>query len=257
MRKSKNLETTEKGERIDTFLVKEGLVKSRTAASKMILRGLVSVDGKTVLKPSEKVFGKEKIVLSEFEELKYVSRGGLKLECALDEFCISVDGKRCIDIGASTGGFTDCLIKHGAKSVVCIDSGKGQLDESLKNNPKVVSYENFNAKNLSSEIGIFDVAVMDVSFISQTLLYGAVKNVLSDDGIFISLIKPQFEAGRENIGKGGIVKNDEARIKVIEKIRIKAKENGFRLIKTVPSKIKGGDGNEEYLALFDKIRYDK
>lgn len=242
--------------RLDIFLAENGFFKSRSLASSMIKSGKVSVNGRIRKKPSFEVDGSEKIGIS--ETLKYVSRAGLKLEQALLCFGTDVKGKTVLDIGASTGGFTDCLLKNGAFHVFALDVGSMQLDETLRNDKRVTVMENFNARNAKKsdfpcEI---DMITMDVSFISQTLIYKAASDILKENGIMITLIKPQFEAGRENIGKGGIVKDRDGKIfgQILEKLKTAASENGFSLIKTADSPIKGGDGNREYLALLKKTK---
>lgn len=238
--------------RLDIYLVESGLVESRNKASRLICESKVAVDGKIVSKPSENIDGAEhKIEIIENE--KYVSRGGLKLEAALDYFRIDVKDKRCIDIGASTGGFSDCLLQRGAKSICAVDSGRGQLHSKILSDIRVSSIEGYNARNMSAdEFGFFDIAVMDVSFISQTLIHQAVSDILHDGAIFISLIKPQFEAGKSALGKNGIVKNALDREMAINKVL-----ESSCLFNMIPrgiinSPITGGDGNREYLALFEK-----
>ncbi|MBR6050983.1 MAG: TlyA family RNA methyltransferase [Clostridia bacterium] len=239
--------------RADVFLKERGYAKSRTAAAELISRG-VYVNGKKISKPSQEISGAEhEITISEPQ--KYVSRGGLKLEAALDAFGISPEGLRAVDIGASTGGFTDCLISRGAREVVAVDVGHDQLDSSLATDPRVKNMEGVNARTLTQGDvgGRVPLVVTDVSFISQSLIYGAVAEILDDGGTFISLIKPQFEAGRENIGKSGIVVKDEkTHVKVIEKLITEALCHSLGMLSVIPSPIKGGDGNTEYLALFKK-----
>jgi len=169
-----------------------------------------------------------------------------------------VTGLRCVDIGASTGGFTDCLLQNGAKSVVCVDVGRAQLDKSLENDPRVTSYEGMNARYITPEDigGKCDMAVCDVSFISLTLILEAVSGLLTEGGRFIALIKPQFEAGRENIGKGGIVKDRNVHAMVIERVIDKAADVGLYVSGICVSPILGGDGNREYLALFTRESAD-
>ncbi len=239
--------------RLDQYLFDNGYCRSRSLGAKLIRAGFVLVDGKECDKPSEKITDQTHVEIRENPLDRYVSRGGLKLETALQEFGIELRGKLCIDIGASTGGFTDCLLQHGARRVYAVDSGTGQLHDSLKENACVVSLENTNARFLDeSMVPVAPVVVMDVSFISQSLLYPAVSKVLSEDGVFISLIKPQFEVGRENIGSGGIVRNEKARLECIEKLREEGIRHGLRMQKVIPSPIAGGDGNVEFLALFHK-----
>ncbi len=238
--------------RLDQYLYNNGWCNSRTLAAKLVREGYVSVDGKECRKPAEKISPESHVEVHENPLDRYVSRGGLKLEKALQEFGIELRGLLCIDIGASTGGFTDCLLQHGARRVYAIDSGTGQLHPSLRENPCVVSMENTNARFLDeSMVPIAPIVTMDVSFISQSLLYPAVAKVLADDGSFIALIKPQFEVGRENLDHG-IVKNEKKRLECIEKLREDAKKHGLIMQNVIASPIQGGDGNQEFLALFHK-----
>ena len=236
--------------RLDVYLVENSLTESRNKARTLITEGKVRVDGEFALKPSLNIDGQNVEIVG--EGLKYVSRGALKLEAALIGFGINPQGCRCVDIGASTGGFTDCLLQFGADKVFCVDSGKDQLHNKLRLDPRVVVKEQFNARNLTKEdIGFLaDIAVMDVSFISQTILHPIVAKILSKNGLFISLIKPQFEAGKEHIGKGGIVKSKEVHKKVIENVVLSAHNNGLYLCDALVSPITGGDGNVEYIACF-------
>ena len=236
--------------RADVFLTDGGYVESRTRASRLIEEGKVIIDGRVVSKPSEKIpDGEHEVTITEKE--RFVSRGGLKLEAAIEAFRVDIQSKRCIDVGASTGGFTDCLLQAGAWSVVAIDSGNGQLHQSLASDARVKSVEGYNARNLSKdEFGTFDVAVMDVSFISQTMLHKNVADVLCDGGIFISLIKPQFEAGRSALGKNGIVKDSKDRERAVMRVLDSAAACGFSVEGIIASPIEGGDGNREYLACF-------
>ena len=239
--------------RIDVYLFKNGLCKSREEAQKLIKANFVNVNGMVVNKPSFSVDDGD-INVEVKNPFKYVSRGGDKLQAALDNFKIDPTGTVCCDIGASTGGFTDCLLQYGAARVYAVDSGTAQLSEKLKNDPRIISMENTNARYIKD--GDIpekcDICVMDVSFISQTLLYDSVNAILKDGGLFISLIKPQFEVGRNNLSKGGIVKNDKIRLSALEKIISSAKAKNLVLSEHMISPIKGGDGNTEYLALFIK-----
>lgn len=236
--------------RLDLYLVASGDAESRTKAQYLISEGCVTVDGKVVTKASFDVDGRTVEVVG--EGLGYVGRGALKLKGALESFGICVEGYNCVDIGASTGGFTDCLLKGGASHVLCVDSGTDQLHPSLRSDVRVTVLEQFNAKHLDSDApgAPFDLACMDVSFISQTALYPNVKSILKNDGCFISLVKPQFECGKKWIGKGGIVKKREAHVSVLEKIDAEARSAGLFLKGMIRSPITGGDGNTEYLALF-------
>ncbi len=238
--------------RLDIYLTEKGYIRSRSLAQELIKSGSVSVNGKIVNKPSFSVEAGAEVDCRPTELCKYVSRGGLKLEAALKEFNVSPFGKVCADIGASTGGFTDCLLQNGALKVYAVDSGTAQLDKTLKDNKKVFSLENFNARYLS-ERDIpekCDIVVMDVSFISQTKLYSAVSSIISEGGIFISLIKPQFEVGPSGIGKGGIVTDEKTRLKAVNLVCEAARSYNFVCHGTITSPIKGGDGNTEYLGYF-------
>jgi 23S rRNA (cytidine1920-2'-O)/16S rRNA (cytidine1409-2'-O)-methyltransferase len=237
--------------RLEIYITAAGAAKSRNPAQRIISEGKIYVNGKKITKSSYEVVEGDKVELRG-EDMRYVSRGGLKLEHAIDSFKIDCTDRICIDIGASTGGFTDCLLQHGAKKVYAIDSGRDQLDSSLLTDERVVSIESFNARELTLEtVGEYcSLAVMDVSFISQTLLYDSVCRVLGEDGMFVSLIKPQFEAGRSSLGKNGIVKRKEDRIAAIMRVLQCAAENGLSFEGLIPSPIKGGDGNEEFLASF-------
>ncbi len=239
--------------RIDLYLVEKGLAPSRSKAKEYIDSGRVFLNGVPVKKAGAEVTGCEEIKVSDPD--RFVSRAGRKLEAALEIFGIDVTGLTALDLGASTGGFTDCLLQRGAKQVIALDVGRDQLDERLRKDTRVFVMENTNARDIYPEDLPFlpDIVTTDLSFISQTLVYPAVARVLKK-GYFISLVKPQFEAGRENIGKGGIVKDKDGKIKkaVFEKIKKEALNNGFTLLKTAPSPIVGGDGNTEYLALFER-----
>ena len=237
--------------RADIYLVEYGFAESRNKASRLILDGKALIDGRPVKKPSEDVEGEHQIEI--LEEERYVGRGGLKLEGAIDSFSVDVTGKRCIDVGASTGGFTDCLLQRGASFVCAIDSGRGQLHSRLLSDIRVTSIEGFNARDLTPDkFGCFDIAVTDVSFISQTLLHGPISSVLNDGGLFISLIKPQFEAGKSALGKNGIVKKPQDRIVAVNRVVESAALYELGLVGLIRSPIEGGDGNREYLALFKK-----
>ena len=244
--------------RLDLFLVENGYAESRQRAKVLITSGNVLVLGKPVTKPAFDVSVADDVDVIG-DPIGYVSRGALKLKAAFEEFNLSAKNLVCIDVGASTGGFTDFLIKNGAKKVYAVDSGTDQLAASLKNDERVISIEKYNARNLSiSDFEErFDLAVMDVSFISQTLIIPSLSTVMKDESLFVSLIKPQFEAGRHAIGKGGIVKNPASRAFSIKKVIECAKENGFELCGLTVSPILGGDGNTEYLAVFAKGNCEK
>ena len=236
--------------RIDVALVELGLCESRNKAARLIEGGKVTVNGLLVKKPSENYEQGE--IKIEYD--KFVSRGGYKLEEALERFGIDVKDVVALDIGASTGGFTDCLLQRGAKRVVCVDVGEDQLHHSLKTDPRVSSYEKMNARYLDETTfgEKFDVIVTDVSFISQGMIYNSVSKLLKDDGVFVSLIKPQCEVGKKNIGKNGIVKNEKAVLDAIEALKNESEKNGLIIEKTSDSPILGGDGNKDYLTSIRK-----
>ena len=232
-----------------------GLVDSRTEAKNLILEGAVTVSGKVVIKPAYEVDeNSEKIEIDRLAK-KFASRAGMKLEAALEEFNISVSGKTAVDVGASSGGFTDCMLKRGCLKVFAVDSGYGQLVTSLREDDRVVVYENYNARYMKREdfSSIPDIAVMDVSFISATYIIPAIKEVLEPGGDFVCLIKPQFEVGKPKIGKGGVVKNEKVRKEAVDKVVLFALSCGFELKGVIQSPIAGGDGNIEYLAYFRKV----
>ena len=238
--------------RLDIYLFQKGFVKSRQKAKNLIEEGNVKVNGVVVEKSSFEVLYDVKVEI--LDNCPYVSRGGLKLEGILRATGDDISEKVCLDIGASTGGFTHCLLLKGAKKVYAIDSGTNQLAEELKKDTRVVSIENFNARNLTLDtIGeTADIVTIDVSFISQNLILPNIVKLLKDSGIFYSLIKPQFEVGRALVGKGGIVKDKKARLIAINSVINCAKEHGLICNKFLKSPIQGGDGNIEYLASFSK-----
>ena len=239
--------------RADIYLFKNGYTKSRQKAQDAISEGCVTVDGKVIEKSSFDIDESLPHTVTVEEACPYVGRGGLKLEGALNLFQISPKGMVAVDIGASTGGFTDCLLRRGASRVYAIDAGYGQLASSLLSDPRVISIERFNARELTVKtIGeSCDLAVMDVSFISQTYILPGVSSVLKPGGHFISLIKPQFEAGKSAIGKHGIVRNAAYRFLAVKRVISAAAPLGLACIGLMRSPIKGGDGNIEYLALFE------
>ena len=240
-------------ERIDKLLVEQGLADSRTKAQALVMAGVVLVDEKRVAKASE-LFAVESVIRikGESPENKYVGRGGLKLAAALDNFEIDPSGFACIDIGSSTGGFTDCLLKHGAVRVVAIDVGTNQLVWLLRNDPRVEIRENTNARALTpADFDTpFDLAVMDVSFISVTKILPAIVPLLKPAGKIIVLIKPQFEVGRGEVGKGGIVRETEKHERVVAEVNEFAFRLGLRPEGLIESPILGAEGNKEFLALY-------
>lgn len=235
--------------RIDIALVKRGLAISREKAQSLISSGLVTINGKPCKKASEKASVNDDIIVCG-SDLPYVSRGGLKLEKALKVFDYKVEGAVAMDIGASTGGFTDVLLQNGAKKVYAIDVGHGQLDPRIASDPRVISMEHTNARALEPKMfpEIPCLAVMDVSFISVKLILPAAFRVLGKDGRMISLIKPQFEAGRPNIGKGGIVSKRSVHEDVLKSIIDYVPALGWQVEALDYSPIAGGDGNIEFLA---------
>ncbi len=242
--------------RIDKYLFENGHAPSRQKAQEMIEAGFVTLDGKTITKVSYDFDPAVKTPVVTGRPYVYVSRGGVKLEGALEYFKIDVNGLTCADIGSSTGGFTDCLLRRGAKKVFAIDSGTDQLHESLRNDSRVVVMENFNARELDSEkLGEkVDIAVCDLSFISQKYVYLPVTKILKDGGLFLSLIKPQFEAGREHLSKGGIVRDKKIHKRVIDTLTADAFSHGLICRGVIESPIQGGDGNVEYLSLFEFLK---
>lgn len=240
--------------RLDVYLAANGYADSRTQARKLIEDGAVSLDGRLADKASLAVDENQKIDVQIINRQKYVSRGGLKLEKALRVFSVDVSGRCALDVGASTGGFTDCLLQHGAAKVYAVDAGEGQLAPRLLGDERVVCMEKYNARSLSAEDFpiVPAIAVMDVSFISQTLILPALSGVLEDGGILISLIKPQFEAGRQAVGKNGIVKHAADRRHAMERVLDAAASCGLACFGIDVSPILGGDGNTEYIAAFRK-----
>ncbi|MBI5739307.1 MAG: TlyA family RNA methyltransferase [Nitrospirae bacterium] len=258
--------------RLDKLLLDKGLVESREKARALILEGNVTVNGMVVDKAGSQVNPDDAVTLKEI--MPYVSRGGLKLEHALREFNIDVRDRVAMDAGASTGGFTDCLLQHGVKKICAIDVGHGQLDWKLRNDPRVVLLEKTNVRYLEEIIGKggsqtrpygdahtsreqtidlddlinrnIDIAVIDVSFISLLKVIPVVVKFLKEEGEIIALIKPQFEVGRKDVGKG-VVKDEDRRLEVVEMIKRQAPEMGLHVIGVVPSPIKGPKGNVEYL----------
>ncbi len=239
--------------RIDIYLYENGFANSRTDAKQKITEGLVTVNGAVITKPSYDVEGDVEISVAEGTN-KYASRGGIKLETAINEFTFDINGRLAIDVGASTGGFTDCLLRNGAKSVISLDSGSGQLVKELRSDPRVFVMENYNARYIDPKDLPYvpELAVMDVSFISATYIIPSLYHCLSSGADFICLIKPQFEAGKGKVGKGGIVKDESVRRAAIEKVTGCALAVGFDCLGVIKSAITGGDGNVEYLAHFKK-----
>jgi 23S rRNA (cytidine1920-2'-O)/16S rRNA (cytidine1409-2'-O)-methyltransferase len=232
--------------RVDQLLVERGLAESREKARALILAGYVRIDGQNSVKPGHRVAGDCRVEV--VERMPYVSRGGFKLAGGLDHLGIDVTGRLCLDVGASTGGFTDCLLQRGAAKVWAIDVGHGQLDWKLRHDPRVVVREGVNARYLRPQDfpEQFDLAVCDASFISATMLIPAMAPLLAPRGEMVILVKPQFEAGRAEVGKGGIVRNPEIHRAACGRVRACAEGLGFRA-ETVDSPILGAEGNREFL----------
>ncbi|MBA3012312.1 MAG: TlyA family RNA methyltransferase [Proteobacteria bacterium] len=234
--------------RLDLILVEKGLIPSRERAKAMIMAGKVLVNDMVADKPGSLVDPLSPILVRQ-DDNPYVSRGGLKLEKALKSFPICVKNLTCLDIGASTGGFTDCLLQFGAKKVYAVDVGYGQLDWKLRQDDRVVVIERSNIRHLAYEAinERVDMVVADTSFISlKTVLPAAEKFMRENTGV-LALIKPQFEAGKENVGKGGVVKDPEIRKKVVQEIESFFLDRGYKVNDVVPSPILGPKGNEEYI----------
>jgi 23S rRNA (cytidine1920-2'-O)/16S rRNA (cytidine1409-2'-O)-methyltransferase len=238
--------------RIDVLLVERGLVSSRERARALILAGRVLVNEQKVDKPGVTVPQNAAVRLLG-DDLRYVSRGGLKLEAALDNWKIELAGRSCLDVGASTGGFTDCLLQHGAAHVTAVDTGFGQIAMKLRNDSRVRLVERTNARflapNAFMEAGNpnLTLLVMDVSFISATLLLGAVFTAAPSLDEAVILVKPQFEAGRGNVGKGGIVRDPEAHKAAVDKVAECVASLGWVVVDTMASPIMGAEGNQEFL----------
>jgi 23S rRNA (cytidine1920-2'-O)/16S rRNA (cytidine1409-2'-O)-methyltransferase len=242
--------------RLDKLLVERGLAESRTKAQALVMAGVVLVNDQRANKPSDTVAADAQIRIKGGDDptSRYVGRGGLKLEKALRDFEIDLNGLECLDVGASTGGFTDCLLQHGARHVIAVDVGHNQIDWRLRADSRVEVRERVNARYLQPDDfpTKFDLAVMDVSFISATKIMPAIVPLLKPAGQLIVLIKPQFEVGRGEVGKGGIVRDVEKHARVIEEVNVAAKELGLEIREVIESPIHGADGNVEFLALYDK-----
>ncbi|MEF9863789.1 MAG: TlyA family RNA methyltransferase [Christensenellaceae bacterium] len=236
--------------RIDVLLTEKGLAKSREKAKTLVIAGDVYVNGAMVKSPSD-LFDEEIEINVKKDDCPYVSRGGLKLKKAIDKFYLSLDGLVCMDIGASTGGFTDCMLKHGAKFVYAIDVGYGQFDWELRNCEQVELHERTNARYLEPFEKQIDFVSVDVSFISLALIFPAISRVCQGHHAqIVTLIKPQFEAGREHVGKKGVVRDEKVHEDVICKVIESAQKNELYLENLTYSPVKGPNGNIEYLAYF-------
>jgi 23S rRNA (cytidine1920-2'-O)/16S rRNA (cytidine1409-2'-O)-methyltransferase len=235
-------------------LIDGGFAETAAKAQAIVMAGVVLVNEKRVEKPSETFPPGVSIrIKGETPASKYVGRGDLKLEKALEEFHIRPDGYMCLDVGASTGGFTDCLLRNGAAKVVAVDAGTNQLDWKLRSDQRVDSRENLNARNLKPAdfSGPFDLIVMDVSFISATKILAALPALLKPDGRIVVLIKPQFEVSKGEVGEGGIVRDPEKHLRVIREVNEFAAGCGLRVAGLIDSPILGAEGNKEFLALYE------
>lgn len=239
--------------RLDLRLVQLGLVTGRDKAKAVIMAGTVYVNGQKADKAGFEVSEEDKIELRG-ETLRYVSRGGLKLEKAMESFPITIDGTVCMDIGASTGGFTDCMLQNGAKKVYAIDVGYGQLAWKLRTDDRVINLERTNFRHVTNEQvpDPVDFASVDVSFISLTLIFPPALPLLAEGGQMVCLIKPQFEAGKGLVGKKGVVKDPQIHKDVIVKVIDFAHQNGFSVLGLTYSPVKGPEGNIEYLVHLQK-----
>lgn len=235
-------------ERLDVLLVKRNLAESREKAKALIMAGIVYVDGQKEDKAGTS-FGEQAVIEVRGSALRYVSRGGLKLEKAMTHFHLSLEGKTCMDVGSSTGGFTDCMLQNGAVKVYAVDVGHGQLAWKLRNDGRVVCMEKTNIRYVTREQvpEEIDFSSIDVSFISLTKVLGPVKALLKEDGQVVCLIKPQFEAGREKVGKKGVVREPKVHLEVIRAVMEYAVSIGFEVLHLDYSPIRGPEGNIEYL----------
>jgi 23S rRNA (cytidine1920-2'-O)/16S rRNA (cytidine1409-2'-O)-methyltransferase len=245
-----------KRERIDKLLVERGLAESRTRAQALVMAGLVLVGERRVEKPSETCAPDAPLRVRGADDpaARYVGRGGLKLEAALDAFGLDARDSICLDVGASTGGFTDCLLQRGARRVVALDVGHNQIDWRLRNDSRVEVREGVNARHLAPEdFGErFDLVVMDVSFISATKVMPALVPLMTDGGSLIVLVKPQFEVGRGEVGKGGVVRDAAQHARVVEEVSRAARGLGLTVGGVIDSPILGAEGNKEFLALYGR-----
>jgi 23S rRNA (cytidine1920-2'-O)/16S rRNA (cytidine1409-2'-O)-methyltransferase len=238
--------------RLDQLLVGKGLFPSREQAQRAVMAGDVKVGTRVAMKPSELLDEEAPISITPIR--KYVGRGALKLESALDYFKIEVRGKRALDIGASTGGFTDCMLQRGADKVYAVDVGHGQLNWKLRNDPRVIVLEKINARSLSRKQvpELVDLCVIDVSFISLTLILPNAFDLITPTGVILALIKPQFELQRADVGRGGIVRDQQLHRKAQDQIVAFVTHSGHVVTGIVPSAIKGTDGNQEFFACIRK-----
>src|ERR1043166_3504817 len=238
--------------RLDQALVERRICESREKAKRAVMAGTVLVNGQLARKPSDSVNAEDDIAVTAPE--RFVSRGGYKLEHALEHFQLNVSGLIAIDIGASTGGFTDCLLQRGAAKVFAVDVGRGQLAWKIRNDSRVVVLEKINARFLSREEipQLVDICVIDVSFISLTLILPRAFDLIAPDGVILALIKPQFELQRKDVGRGGIVREAALHEKAQQKIVNFVEETDYRVVGLVPSAITGTDGNQEFFICIRK-----
>jgi 23S rRNA (cytidine1920-2'-O)/16S rRNA (cytidine1409-2'-O)-methyltransferase len=235
-------------ERLDKLMVERGLAASRERAKALIMGGKVLVNGVPVSKAGTMIPLNAPITLKE-KDIPYVSRGGLKLEAALKGFSIDFEGKTALDVGASTGGFTDCMLKHGASKVYAVDVGYGQFDMKLREDPRVVLFEKTNVRNLEREKidDDIDIATVDVSFISLKTVMPYIMEFLKPRGEIVALIKPQFEVGKADVGKGGVVRDDNKRLEAVSSVEEKMKSLGLAVVGLMECPVKGPKGNIEHL----------
>ncbi|HDH06407.1 MAG TPA: TlyA family RNA methyltransferase [Nitrospirae bacterium] len=245
-------EKTAKKVRLDKLLFEKAIVESREKARAIILEGNVLVNGMVVDKAGALV--KSDATLAVKSKMPYVSRGGLKLEHAIKYLDIEIKGKTAMDVGASTGGFTDCLLQHGAKKIYAIDVGYGQFSWILRNDDKIVLLEKTNIRHLDHDLVFdeIDIATIDVSFISLLKVLPKVSEFLNPSGTIVALIKPQFEAGRKDVGKGGVIRSEKKRLEIVEMIKNESEEIGFNVIGITKSPLKGPKGNVEYFIYLEK-----
>ena len=244
--------------RLDVLLVEKGLAESREKAKAIIMSGIVYVDGEKEDKAGS-TFSSEALIEVRGKTLKYVSRGGLKLEKAMEVFPVNPDGKICMDVGASTGGFTDCMLQNGASKVYAVDVGYGQLAWKLRQDERVVVMEKTNIRYVKPEDieDKIELASVDVSFISLSKVLPPLRELLAEEASVVCLIKPQFEAGREKVGKKGVVRDRAVHAEVIENVTGFARDNGFHVMGLDFSPVKGPEGNIEYLMLISKNEMDE
>ena len=240
-------------ERLDKILVDSGLVKSRERAKALIMEGAVLVDGVAVTKAGAMISSDSSVSLKK-EDIPFVSRGGLKLKAAIDFFNISLKDKIAMDVGSSTGGFTDCMLQMGAKKVYCIDVGYGQIAWQLRNDPRIVLLERTNARYIGKEKipDVIDIVTADVSFISLTKVIPGVAEFLRNGGEILALVKPQFEVGKGEVGKGGIVREEEKRLQAVESVKISLEDTGLQTAGMFQSPVTGQKGNIEYFLYMKK-----